>query len=57
MNKVNYLLSILSSQNQQIIFPNCKSKNYNQIDKKRFGITKLVESKVCILSCRDFNHI
>ena len=52
MNKVKYLLRILSSQNQKVICPTCKSLNYIQIDQKLLGITKLVECTACKLRYR-----
>ncbi len=52
MNKVKYLLRTLLSQNQKVICPCCEGTNKIQIDKKFFGITKLVECTSCKLRYR-----
>ena len=52
MKKINYLLRTLVSQFQSPKCPCCNSEEYNKIDSKYFGITKLLECKSCKLRYR-----
>ena len=52
LGKINYLKRVFFSQFQTHFCPCCNNKEYNLIDSKYFGITKLLECKSCKLRYR-----